>query len=210
MSLVHALRALASWGFVSCLGLAQAAPELPAAAQPGDLIFRQGTEAISDAVLAVDGGPFSHVGLLLGGPGHWQVLHATPSEMAGRPDGVAQDTLAFYLDPARARRYAVYHVPADDTQRQAAVAFALKMLGRAFRLADEAGTYCTLLVWEAWQQAGVDLHIEFTPLSLPLLPGTYLLPSSLMKSPRAIALTPVLDVAGGVSPPARSAGGMFP
>lgn len=157
---------------------------LPAGAQAGDLIFRQGTELVSDVVRAVDRGEFSHVGMLIGTPGNWQVLHATPSERAERGDMVVVDTLAFYLDPSRTRSHAVYHVQATPSQHTLAVTRARTMLGKPFRIADANGTYCTALVWRAWQQAGVDLEVEFTALAIPLLHGNYLLPSILQGSPR--------------------------
>ena len=40
--------------------------QLPPQAQAGDLIFRQGTEAVSHMVRTVDQGLYSHVGLLVG------------------------------------------------------------------------------------------------------------------------------------------------
>lgn len=159
-------------------------PGLPPGAKAGDLIFREGTEAVSAAVLSVDGGPYSHVGMLLGSPGQWQVIHATPAEVPGRDDGVVIDALAFYLAPARALAYAVFQVDADPAQRAAAVQAAHARLGAPFRLADPAGTYCTELVWAAWQAAGVDLDVRFTALALPLLAGDYLLPGELAASPR--------------------------
>lgn len=174
---------------------------LPPTAQPGDIIFREGTEAVSDAVMAVDGGPFSHVGLLIGKPGAWQVLHATPSEIPGRPDGVVVDTLSFFVDSQRAKHYAVYHVDADAAQRALAVNAAYAMLGKPFRIADPTGTYCTVVVWDAWRQAGVDLGVTFTHLTLPLMNGNYLLPSSLMAS-RKLSLIPLTSetVSTPVSP----------
>jgi len=161
-----------------------AAPALPAAAQAGDLIFRRGTEPVSMAVLAVDGGGFSHVGMLLGQPGAWQVLHSTPSEIPGRADGVVLDSLEFFLNPARSRGHAVYQVEATDAEHQLAVQYALGERGKPFLVGDPAGTYCTLLVWHAWQQAGVELAVSFTPIPLPLLRGDYLLPGQLRRSAR--------------------------
>lgn len=155
---------------------------LPSTAQAGDLIFREGTEPVSDAVMAVDGGQFSHVGMLIGGPGNWQVVHATPSEVPGRPDGVVRDTLDFFIDARRARRYAVFHVQADAAAHRKAILAAQRMLGTPFRVADTTGTYCTVLVWDAWRRAGVDLDVPFTHLNLPLLNGEYLLPGVLMAS----------------------------
>jgi len=159
-----------------------ASPDLPAQTQPGDLIFRRGVSAESALVRAVDGGEFSHVGLLLGAPGAWQVIHATPSEVPGRPDGVVVDALAFFLAPARSQTHAVYHVHASPEQRAQALQHAAAARGQPFRLADPAGTYCTLLIWRAWRDAGLDLDVAFTPLALPLMPGDYLLPTTLSRS----------------------------
>jgi len=159
-------------------------PALPAGAQAGDLIFRRGNAPVSALVLAVDGGEFSHVGMLLGSSGAWRVLHSTPSEVPGRADGVVIDSLAFFLDSARNRRHAVYRVEASDTQRQHAVQYALGEQGKPFLLGDASGTYCTLLVWRAWQQAGVDFAVPFTPMAIPLLKGEYLLPGQLRRSVR--------------------------
>jgi len=164
--------------------LSASEPVLPAAAQAGDLIFRRGTERVSDAVMAVDGGRFSHVGMLVGEHGRWQVLHATPAEVPGRKDGVILDTLAFFLDPARSEEHAVYQVQATSAQHQHAVRYALNEIGKPFRVNDPSGTYCTVVVWDAWQYAGVDLQVNFTYVALPLMRGDYLLPSALRRSPK--------------------------
>ncbi|MBB3344904.1 YiiX/YebB-like N1pC/P60 family cysteine hydrolase [Luteimonas sp. RC10] len=171
-------------------------PALPAEAQAGDLVFRRGTESVSAMVLAIDGGQFSHVGMLVGRPGTWQVVHATPSEVPGRADGVVVDALSFFLDPVRSRDYAVYRVDAPDALRAAAVGEALGQRGTRFRMADPAGTYCTRLVWEAWRRAGVDLEVRFTRLALPLMQGDYLLPTPLSRSPRLRRLALPQDAEG--------------
>lgn len=183
--------------------LAGAQVQLPAGTQAGDLIFRQGTEAVSHMVRVVDQGLYSHVGLLVGQPGAWQVVHATPSERAGQSDAVVLDSLEFFLDPQRARAFAVDGVQAASPQaRQQAVSWALAQLGRPFALRDEAaerarapdgsvsatheqaGIYCTTLVWEAWQRSGLDWQVAFIQVQMPLLGGRYLLPSALAQSPR--------------------------
>jgi len=109
--------------------LAAAASEsalLPHGAQSGDLIFRKGTEAMSDLVRSLDSdGEFSHVGLLIAANDlsaellngatpstphdtSWFVLHATPSEVEGRADSVVLDRLAFFTSPERSMGHAVY------------------------------------------------------------------------------------------------------
>jgi len=182
-------RALAGLALSLLAGLAStvtlASTTLPPDTQPGDLIFRRGTSSESAMVLAVDGGEFSHVGMLLGAPGApgaWQVIHATPSEVPGRADGVVVDDLAFFLAPARSQTHAVYHVEATPEQRAQAIQQILAARDQPFRLTDPAGTYCTLLIWRAWRDAGLDLEVDFTPLALPLMPGDYLLPGPLMRS----------------------------
>ena len=175
-----------------------AAPPLPTATKAGDLIFRQGTEGVSQLVRAVDRGDFSHVGLLVAPAqpeGAWQVLHATPSEHPGQPDAVVLDTLDFYLAAERTRAYRIYQVGASAAARQQAMDWALAQRGRPFDLLDaERGLYCTTLVWQAWRHGGVALEATFTEVMLPLLSGHYLLPDGLRRAPQLQALTPVLPV----------------
>lgn len=195
-ALAHALGAVL---WLVAASQVRAQVQLPAGAQAGDVIFRQGTEAVSYMVRAVDQGLYSHVGMLVGRPGAWQVVHATPSERPGQPDAVVLDSLEFFLDPQRARAFAVDRVQAASGQaRQQAVAWALAQLGRPFALrgaevaagqepssaAEQSGIYCTTLVWQAWQRSGLDWQVSFTQVQMPLLGGRYLLPSALAQSPR--------------------------
>lgn len=156
---------------------------IPSGARAGDLIFREGTELVSAAVLAVDRGSFSHVGMLVGSPGQWKVAHATPSEVPGRPDIVVLDKLSFFLDPMRSKKHAVYAVRnATLQQREHAVSAALKEIGRPFSMDSSNGTYCTTYVWQSWMAAGKNLEVSFTRLNIPLMQGDYLLPGVLAKS----------------------------
>ena len=174
-------------------GLAFAMLPLPPQAAPGDLIFRRGTENVSHLVQAVDHGDFSHVGMLVGRPGQWQVLHATPSERPGQADAVVLDSLDFFLDAQRAQAYRLYQVASDPGTRERAVAWAMAQQGQPFQLLGSGkGIYCTTLVWQAWLQSGADLGVVFTEVELPILGGRYLLPSSLLRSSRLRALTPLL------------------
>ena len=178
-----------------CAGLAFATPPLPPQAAPGDLIFRKGTENVSHLVQAVDRGDFSHVGMLVGRPGQWQVLHATPSERPGQADAVVLDSLDFFLDARRARAYRLYQVASDPGTRERAVAWAMAQQGKPFQLQGDAqDLYCTTLVWQAWQQGGMDLGVVFTKVELPVLGGLYLLPGKLLRSSRLRPLTPLLSL----------------
>ncbi|WP_246610286.1 YiiX/YebB-like N1pC/P60 family cysteine hydrolase [Comamonas fluminis] len=161
-----------------------AQPVLPLSAQAGDLIFRRGTETVSHMVLGMDGGLYSHVGMLVGQSGNWQVVHATPSEKAGQADGVVLDSLEFFLAPRRSQAFAVYSPKnVSSNQRRSAVQWALAQQGRGFEIvAAGKGIYCTTLVWQAWKQAGLDWPVNTTEVTLPVLKGHYLLPSALQTS----------------------------
>lgn len=183
-----------SWAYLilPLLTLTLQAPQATAGslsgASPGDLIFREGNEAISDMVLTMDDGQFSHVGLLAKHEGEWVVIHSTPSEIEGRIDGVVIDPINFFISPQRSRHYAVYHVEATNDQREQAVRWAREQEGTPFSILDPEGIYCTTLVWEAWHGAGVDLEAQFTHMAIPLAEGEYLLPSGLLSSPKLTLL----------------------
>jgi hypothetical protein len=168
--------------------------EISSRLQAGDLIFRIGDSWQSEIVRSMAstrqqkkrGDPYSHVGMLVGSPGHWQVVHAVPAEMPGRVDAVVRDDLDFFLSPERARGVAIYHVAAAGAPRATAVEYVLQRLGTPFRVVenDREGQYCTTLVWAAWQRAGVDLGVHFEHLEVPFSAGDYLLPHSLRIAPR--------------------------
>jgi cell wall-associated NlpC family hydrolase len=165
--------------------------EIHSRLQPGDLIFRIGDGWQSEVVRNVAntrqkrGDPYSHVGMLVGSPGHWQVVHAVPAETPHRTDTVVRDDLYFFLSPERARGVAIYRIAADAISRSAAVEYVLQRLGTPFRIVenDHIGQYCTTLVWAAWQRAGVDLGAHFEHLEVPFSAGDYLLPHSLRTAP---------------------------
>lgn len=153
--------------------------------QAGDLIFRRGTEPVSDMVMMADSQQtaYSHVGMLVGEPGHWEVVHATPQEVEGRGDAVVVDDLTFFISPERSLQYTVFHVNAGKSEREKAVDLALKRVGEPFFVDNGEGLYCTTLVWWAWRDAGIDLQVTFMEVTLPLMQGHYLMPSGLLSSP---------------------------
>lgn len=68
---------------------------LPYDLKNGDLVFRDGDEAISEIIKQVDRSGFSHVGMVWISDNGIQVIHSTPSEHMDRKDGVTIDNLAF-------------------------------------------------------------------------------------------------------------------
>jgi uncharacterized protein YycO len=128
--------------------------------------------------------PYSHVGMLIGEPGHWQVLHSVPAELPGRPDGVVRDDLDFFLAPERASGVAFYRARTDAATRMRAVNNALARLGTPFHIVadDREGQYCTTLIWHAFRLAGFDLAAHFDQLNVPMSAGAYLLPHGLREA----------------------------
>lgn len=163
--------------------------------QAGDLIFRTGTQTVSDLVMIADSSGYSHVGMIVGTDDAWYVIHATPEEVQGRGDAVALDSFEFFTSPQLATQYRIYHVAASDEQHQQAAHWAMAQEGQPFRILDEKGLYCTTLILKAWQHAGVDLQVQFSRIDIPMFPQTPILfPSDLMASPLifpATNLTPV-------------------
>ena len=156
------------------------------AIQSGDLIFREGTEPISDLVTQTEENTYSHVGMLYKNQNQWFVIHATPPEVKGRSDGVVIDPLYFFIAKERSKHYAIYKVTGSLEQHQQALVLTLKELNKPFRLNESEGTYCTLLVYRAWQIAGVNLEPKFTHITMPFLEGDYILPKDLIASKRLI------------------------
>lgn len=150
----------------------------------GDMIFRTGTETVSNIVIAADQGIYSHVGMLVLVDGAWKVIHATPEEIPGRGNKVVLDALDFFISSERALQYRIFRVESTNEQQQKAVEWVERQLGQPFTLLDPNGVYCTTLVWKAWLHAGVDLKVEFTLVEVPLMSNTQiLLPSGLINSP---------------------------
>lgn len=173
---------------------------LPASLQEGDLVFRQGHDAVSGVVLAVDpSSQFSHVGILARRGDAWVVIHSLPPDAPGDPGGVRVELLSDYLSPANARRLGIYRLKnagAESIARvQAAVRAALEYgeqhtrFDGDFDLNDHRRLYCTELVWLAFRQAGIDLAPAPDWLDLPLRSGYYILPSTLMRSEALLPVT---------------------
>jgi hypothetical protein len=177
-----------------------AAVLLPTALQEGDLVFRQGRDAVSGAVLALDAeARYSHVGLLVRRAGAWVVIHSLPAAFPGDRDGVRMDPLQTYISPQNARTAAVYRLRAARGSVQQAVHRAV-MAARSlhethagfdgdFDLRDGERLYCTELVWRAFRAAGVDLAPAPEWLNLPLRSGYYILPGTLIRSGALVPVT---------------------
>ena len=139
----------------------------------GDLAFRRGTGFMSRIVVAADkNGTYSHVGILKKMQGEWHVIHAVP----GEPE--------FKGDPDRVKivRWGKDSLPAA---RAAQTALLMAQRGILFdhdyNLSDSSQMYCTELIEFAYRKEGIDLSEgRITHMDLPVVRGTYLLPSDLL------------------------------
>jgi hypothetical protein len=167
----------------------------PAGLRSGDIIFRRGSSAESQAVMTVDvGSSFSHVGIISQENGATLVIHVTPGE--GVADVTKIEPIQEYLRSDRALAATAYRVVTDDpSQTEAAVQIAKDYAERrtpfdnAFDLTSDDALYCTELVWRAYKNAGIDLvdgHFENSATSL--IRGPVLWPSSLSHSQHLVSI----------------------
>ena len=158
-----------------------AAFALPPSCQNGDLVFREGDEAISAVIRTIDNSGFSHVGMFYTDNDKQLIIHATPGEN-NTPGGVITEPLKTFTEHARNGNVSCYKVNATATQRHQAVSHALSWLGEPFSVQPGKGFYCTELVWYAWKYAGIDISPERTTIVLPFLPEEMIFPQNILSS----------------------------
>ena len=155
----------------------------------GDLIFRRGHSMESRAVLAADrSSEYSHVGILHLGPEGPLVIHAVPASGSGTPEPIRVEPLNEFLRPEFATAAAVWRLDSERLAARAAAAALQYARDRVlfdafFDLSNSERMYCTEMVWRAYLDAGIDLvEGRFTTVSMPLVRGAVLLPSTLLGS----------------------------
>ena len=154
----------------------------------GDLVFRKGAGAKSQAVLHADSlGIYSHIGIVVMKDSAFQVVHITPGE---RNDGEKVDRIKiepiseFWRDD-RAIHGAVYRLKENSPSEKAAEQ-ALRLLKKGvlfdhdYQLCDTTEMYCTEFVWYSYSKAGLDISFgRRSVLNVPLYSGTYIFPSDI-------------------------------
>lgn len=156
----------------------------------GDLAFRRGTGFMSRIVVAADkNGTYSHVEILKKMQGEWHVIHAVPGEpeFKGDPDRVKIEPLTRFFSPERAVCGEIVRWGKDSLAAARAAQTALLMAQRGilfdhdYNLSDSSQMYCTELIEFAYRKEGIDLSEgRITHIDLPVVRGTYLLPSDLL------------------------------
>lgn len=153
----------------------------------GDIIFRQGDSLASDFILSLDENQiFSHTGIITYIDRQPHVIHTLPADE--KHSGTVEiEPLAVFLDEAVvASLYRLVTQTGKEGDKAAAYATELATqkipFDTSFDLHNDT-LYCSELVWQVYQQAGIDLiNGEFDQLSFPLAEGAYILPTSLAKS----------------------------
>lgn len=175
-----------------------AEPSRPAATprgrlEDGMLIFREGRGPEAESVrTAQRGRTWTHVGLLSVQGDVVTVLHAVPSEVPGRADGVVEDPLSFFVAPERATHHAIFRlVAATAAQGAEAVDSARKLLGRPFGVPDARHAdrvTCTSFVLAAWGAVPRAPVLHPATVDLPLVPRGLVLPADLAAAPELTAV----------------------
>lgn len=158
----------------------------------GDILFRRGKEAVSDAVLALDPrSVYSHVGIVVLHGSEPLIVHAVPAEAHGEGDAVKLEPVSRFLAADRSSGMALYrlHEAPDHTSAKIAAREALRLaqahtpFDNAFDLDTPDQLYCTELVWHVFRKAGIDLAPKPPSNHFLLWSGHYIPPSTLQASP---------------------------
>lgn len=159
--------------------------------QNGDLVFRRGRSAESHAILLTGHkSAYSHVGIVtMEGSTAW-VIHAVPGENGKGPDYIRRETVADFLTPEKASRFAVYRADfTPDTRNRAAErAYAFfrehRLFDDRYDMDSDDKLYCTELVIKAFRQAEASLPgVGMTELDLIFGKITVMFPGNLIENP---------------------------
>lgn len=132
----------------------------------GDLVFRQGIGAESDAVLRIDsaGGQYSHIGIVVNDNGRWKVVHAVPGESSDGIDRVKIEAIDTFFLSTRAEHGAIMRLRGcDDITAQKAAHEAAQYAKRgvpfdySYNWGDTTRVYCTQLIAVSYSSAGVNI-----------------------------------------------------
>jgi len=158
--------------------------------EEGDIIFRRGIGAKSNAVLHADkNGMYSHAGIIVKRDSVFMVIHITPGEREKEEneDKIKIELPEQFFSPERAQYGAVIRLKdsLEYSVNAAREAFRLLEEGVLFDhdylLEDSGKMYCTEMIWRAYLSVGKDItrgqrsKIE----NFPMYSGTYIFPSDI-------------------------------
>lgn len=131
---------------------------------PGDVLFRRGEGILSNVVLHVDDGRYSHVGIAVDSGGVMMVVHAVPAEsdFPGDPDRVKMELVEDFFDRGKAVVGEITRID-DRKLAEAASNEALRLYGQKLLFdhdyddTDSTRMYCCELVETSYHNVGVSL-----------------------------------------------------
>lgn len=183
----------AALGLCAAVYIAQvpaARPALPLAELPalavGDWVLRSGTSTESQLIQTLSNSEFSHIGMVVSLQPEPVIVHATTDDEPQRANQVLSTQLSDFIDPKLAHNFAIVRprfLSAQDNQLAAQQL--LQHVGQPFVLAarDSEHRYCTTLLVDALQHAGIAFQPQWQQINAPLLSGEYLFPSAFANYP---------------------------
>lgn len=161
--------------------------------EDGDIIFRRGVSAESNAIRMADGlFVYSHVGIIRTNGSNIEVIHASYDEEGQTRAGIISEPIAVFLKPTSASAAAACRLKGENKQPSLLALHEAERFLKAetpfdkdFDLDTSDKLYCTELIWLAYKRAGIDLvdgKFDNLPFLLRGEKKSYLLPSSLFRS----------------------------
>ncbi|MBR6489557.1 MAG: hypothetical protein IKT03_03385 [Muribaculaceae bacterium] len=157
----------------------------------GDLVFRCGTSAESEAILKIDStGQYTHVGIVINLNGKWQVVHVVPEESNNGLDRVKTEPIDTFFLTSRAVHGKAMRLQGCDAQTAHSAALRALEISRQgipfdyfYNWNDTTRLYCTELMQRAYAAAGVDLcGNRSTHIVFPGFEGDIVLPGDIMRN----------------------------
>ena len=155
-------------------------PQLPTLAV-GDWVFRSGTSTESHLIQSLSNSEFSHIGMVVSLHPEPLIVHATTDDDPQRSNQVIASNLAAFIDPKRARRFAIARPTFVSTEEnQQAAAWLLKQLRQPFVLTDRSNPhlYCTTLLADALRHTKIPFQPLWQQMNAPMFSGEYLFPQA--------------------------------
>lgn len=147
----------------------------------GDWIFRKGVQIDSLVVNELGGGGFSHIGIIVSIEPEVKVIHATTDDDINHPNQVIVSTLAEFITPKLAEKYAIARPNfLSPQQQQLIVDHIQSQLGAPFILSsrEKKHLYCTTLLADTIIKYQPDFRLQWNYVNFPLFNGDYLFPSA--------------------------------
>jgi len=152
----------------------------------GDWVLRSGTGADSRVIHQLDGGEYSHIGMVVSLTPRVLIAHATTDDDPARLNQVLVSPFEEFVRPSLARGFAIGRPEFLAPDRRPVVAAKLlEERGLAFRIEprERAHRYCTTLLADAIRTEHAAFAPAWTHVSLAFHEGEYLLPRAFAEYP---------------------------